>query len=61
MHSRCAGDVKMKIRLDIPLSLSEIAIATGVRLTSADGKISYVCTDSRETQKGDLFIALSGK
>lgn len=51
----------MKIKLDIPLSLSEIAKSTGGILTHGDAVVSNLCTDSREAENGDLFIAISGK
>ncbi len=51
----------MKIRLDIPLSLSEIAENTGGLLKHNDAVIRNLCTDSREVSDGDLFVAISGK
>ena len=51
----------MKIKLDIPLSLSEITKTTGGILTHGDAVVSNLCTDSREAETGDLFIAISGK
>ncbi len=50
----------MRIKLDVPLSLSEIAKAVDGTLTCGDAIIHHVCTDSREVSYGDLFIALSG-
>ena len=50
----------MKIRLDIPLLLSEIAAGVNGELIDNDAVISCICTDSREVSRGDLFIALSG-
>ena len=61
MHLRCVGDNGMKIKLDIPLSLSEIAEATSGTLNVEDTDIHSACTDSREVTCGDLFIALCGK
>ncbi len=53
----------MRIRLDIPLELYEIASAVGGRC--CDGfeniLIDHVVTDSREVERGDLFFALVGK
>ena len=51
----------MKIALDIPLSLSEIATAVGVTFNNRDEAVRHVCTDSREVEAGDLFIAISGE
>lgn len=51
----------MKIKLDIPITLSEIAGCTGGSLSSADDTISCICTDSREVSQGDLFIAIRGE
>lgn len=52
----------MRITIDIPLPLSEIATAaSGITLVKSDKVISCVSTDSRKTEKNDLFIALKGK
>ena len=51
----------MRIRLDIPLWLSEISVAACGKLMDNDAAVSYVCTNSREVNAGDLFIALPGK
>lgn len=50
----------MRIKLEIPLSLSEIATAVGGDLKCADARVDHVTTDSREVECGDLFIALCG-
>ena len=50
----------MRIRLDIPLSLSEVCTAVDGKLTGADATVSFVCTDSRKVECGDLFIAITG-
>ncbi len=46
----------------IPLTLSEAAAACGGRLESDDPNLEVrrVCTDSRQAQHGDLFVALRG-
>lgn len=54
----------MRIRLSIPLRLSEIAKAAGAVSFSDSNKdttIEYISTDTRELCRGDLFIALCGK
>ena len=51
----------MRIDLDIPISLSEIAQCCEGTLTCEDAIIRTVCTDSREVSYGDLFIAISGE
>ena len=51
----------MRIRLDIPLSLSAIARAVGGTLLQNDAIINAVCTDSREVSSGELFVALRGE
>ena len=50
----------MKIRLSSPLSLREIARATGGLLNSKDTVVEYIVTDSREATAGELFIAIKG-
>ena len=45
----------MRIKLDIPISLSEIAPCDD------DTVIKYISTDTREMSAGDLFIPISGK
>ena len=51
----------MRINLDIPLSLSEIAENTGGILTHTDAIVHSLTTDSREASRGDLFVAIPGK
>ena len=52
----------MRIKLDVPLRLFEIAnICHGLCKTEEDTLIEYVCTDSRELREGDLFIAIKGE
>ncbi len=52
----------MRIKLDIPLSLAEIICATsGVASADAGYTVTAISTDSRLTERGDLFIALVGK
>ena len=52
----------MRIKLGIPMRLSEIAKATCGRLNSRDdAMITHISTDSREVERGDLFIALKGE
>lgn len=51
----------MKIKLDIPLYVKEIAELLGAQQPStATNIINSVTTDSREAESGDLFIALKG-
>lgn len=52
----------MRVSLEIPMSLSEIANACGGFLkTNANPLIHHVTTDTRELTRGDLFIALKGE
>ena len=51
----------MRIKLNVPLMLSEIASALSAPPPKTDKQISYVSTDTRELFGGDLFIALIGK
>ena len=52
----------MRIKLDLPLKVSEIVKAvSGIYKNTQEQEIVFVCTDSREVEKGDLFIALEGK
>lgn len=44
----------------IPLSLKQIAEIIGGTLIGHDHNVTSVCTDSRQLQSGDLFIALKG-
>ena len=47
----------MKVRLDIPLTVSEILEATGGEYHGKDGVIRFISTDSREVDADTLFIA----
>ena len=54
----------MKIMLDVPLRINEICRVLNSKLPdniSTTAEISSICTDTRECDRGDLFIALSGK
>lgn len=52
----------MRIRLGTAMPLTEIALATGGRINTADNPlVGYICTDSREVRKADLFIAIKGE
>ncbi|MBQ4071379.1 MAG: hypothetical protein IJD51_03070 [Clostridia bacterium] len=51
----------MRIKLHLPLSLSEIARATHSHSSPEDKVITHISTDTRELMCGDLFIALRGE
>jgi len=52
----------MRIRLDLPLDLSEIKEAVGCYASNtSNARIEYITTDTRELMPGDLFIALKGE
>ncbi len=52
----------MRIKLGVPLSLQEIAYASKGQIKKGENAIiSAVTTDTREMDRGDLFIALKGK
>ncbi|MBQ8321046.1 MAG: UDP-N-acetylmuramoyl-tripeptide--D-alanyl-D-alanine ligase [Clostridia bacterium] len=51
----------MRIRLDIPLKLSEIKDAICAEGNITEDTVSHIVTDSRECFSGDLFIALCGR
>ena len=52
----------MRIKLDIPLTLKELASYTdGHLLDKENSFFQYISTDTRELICGDLFIPLSGK
>ena len=54
------GDT-MRIKLDIPLTVSEVISAVGGEGScSGNEKIYYLTTDTRESEPGDLFFALDG-
>ncbi len=50
----------MRIKLDHPYTAAEIGRALSL-LTRANGTVTHLTTDSREVQKGDLFVALRGE
>ena len=51
----------MRIRLDIPLYTEEIINAVSLPKAEKNAKkIEYITTDSREVERGDLFVALNG-
>ena len=51
----------MKIKLNIPLSLSKIKKITGASGEISEREIEYIATDSREASENTLFIALPGE
>lgn len=52
----------MRVTPDIPLSLYEIAAAINSKALAVSNKyIKAVCTDTREAEENDLFVALSGE
>ncbi len=51
----------MRIKLSVPLYLSEISIAVNGCGVSEDHLIEYISTDTRELNLGDLFIAIKGE
>ena len=50
----------MRIKLGMPLTLSEIAMMVGEEKPSFDTEITHISTDTRELFSGDLFIPQSG-
>ncbi|MBR4835531.1 MAG: UDP-N-acetylmuramoyl-tripeptide--D-alanyl-D-alanine ligase [Clostridia bacterium] len=50
----------MRIKLGMPLMLSEIASMIGEEKPTLDTEITHVSTDTRELKSGDLFIPQSG-
>ena len=48
----------MKIRLDIPLTVSEIVSAVGGEYRGKDGVVRFISLDSRKVDADTLFIAL---
>lgn len=50
----------MRIKLGMPLMLSEIAHMVGEEKPPLDTEITHVSTDTRELKSGDLFIPQSG-
>ena len=52
----------MRIKLDIPLCVKQIAeFCRGVATQREDAWVDHITTDSRESEKNDLFIAITGK
>ena len=51
----------MRIKLSIPLLLSELSLVVSDNKISSDIKIEYISTDTRELFTGDLFIAIKGE
>lgn len=51
----------MRIKLSCPLTLREIASVLNNSLKRTDALIEYICTDTRELSRGDLFFALMGE
>ena len=50
----------MRIKLDIPLDISEIENTITSLPSGYTGKIEYIVTDSREARERDLYFALDG-
>ena len=50
----------MRIKLDRALSALEISKITQGRFSNESATVLHLCTDSREVQAGDLFVALRG-
>lgn len=53
----------MRVKLDIPITIEEICKIADAQVSSKNdlkNKIEYVCTDTRECEANDLFIALEG-
>ena len=51
----------MRIKLDTPLSFSEIAHCIACRPPRENRIAEYISTDTRELSFGDVFISLRGK
>ena len=54
----------MRINLDIPLSIEEVqhAISSNIKSNISTKKnVTAICTNSKECNEGDLFIAISGE
>lgn len=51
----------MRVDLQIPLALSELSVLLKAPINATNVKIKTVCTDTREAEAGDLFIALRGE
>lgn len=52
---------KMRIKLTIPLTLSEISELISGEIINENIYIEYISTDTRELYRGDLFIAIKGE
>lgn len=50
----------MRIKLDHAYTAREISNIIQGRLQNGDTEVNYLCTDSREVQAGDCFVALRG-
>lgn len=53
----------MRIKLDIPLTLSEMRATLNAKSKAGESEaiITHICTDTREIEAGDTFIALRGE
>lgn len=52
----------MRIKLQIPFKISEILSALDINCTEAlNETVEFICTDTRECETHDLFIALQGE
>ncbi len=51
----------MRIKLQLPMRLTEIQKITSAFLTSDDATVTHIVTDSREAKERDLFIAIRGE
>ena len=49
----------MRIELSKPLPIHDIAEVLNVDAPNSGNMIKFICTDSREARRGDLFVALS--
>ncbi len=53
----------MRVKLDIPITIEEICKTTDAQVSSKNdlrSNVEYICTDTRECEANDLFIALGG-
>ena len=50
----------MRIRLQVPLCIKEIANCLNCFIDDTSSRIEYISTDTRELESGDLFFALKG-
>ena len=52
----------MRVKLDIPISISDVIHTTCARSVYDENKYIYaICTDTRVAEPNDLFIALKGE